>query len=111
MLRVASAPSARRARDARVDRVEAQISLASTSADAPDPRSRLSTPPVAGRPFRGTTEPASRASQIFVAPPALANGTMSAAVEAYLNGQAAASPELASHYEEMRDLYERRLWH
>ena len=36
---------------------------------------------------------------------------MSAAVEAYLNGQAAASPELASHYEEMRDLYERRLWH
>ena len=34
-----------------------------------------------------------------------------AAVEAYLNGQASAHPELAEHFSEMLDLYERRLWH
>lgn len=32
-------------------------------------------------------------------------------VEAFLNGQANASPDMAPHYETMRDLYERRLWH
>ena len=34
-----------------------------------------------------------------------------AAVEAWLNGQSAAHPELAEHYSIMLDFYERRLWH
>lgn len=33
------------------------------------------------------------------------------AVELYLNGQANAHPELAEQFGEMKDLYERRLWH
>ena len=32
-------------------------------------------------------------------------------VEAFLNAQANASPDMAPHYQTMRDLYERRLWH
>ena len=34
-----------------------------------------------------------------------------AAVEAFLNGQASAHPELAEEFAAMKDLYERRLWH
>ena len=39
------------------------------------------------------------------------SSTMAGQVEAYLNGQSAAHPELAEHFTVMADLYTRRLWH